>query len=105
MDNKKLLKELKSLLECKLSLKIRKIFLYGSQINGNSQNYSDYDILIVLENDYNWKLEEAIYNTAYEIMLLYDVVLDIKIISIKDMETLKGQQPYIQNAIKSRVFA
>lgn len=104
MDAKKLLKELKNLLEHKLSLKIRKIFLYGSQINGNSQDYSDYDILIVLENDFNWKLEEEIYNTAYELMLLYDVVLDIKIISMNDMETSKGRQPYIQNAIKSEVF-
>lgn len=106
MDNKKIISELKNLLENKISLKIKKIYLFGSQVtNGNVKDYSDYDILILLENDYDWKLEEKIYDISYDVMLKYNIVLDIKIISVKELKTLRGKQPFIQNAIKSGVYA
>src|SRR4030042_1380808 len=103
MDNNKIIYELKKLLENNLSLNIRKIFLFGSQITGNAIDGSDYDVLILLENDYDWKLEERIYDVSYEVMLEYDIVLDIKIISVKELDTLIAKQPFIQNALKSGV--
>ena len=103
MNNNDIINELKKLLENNLSLNIRKIFLFGSQITGNAIDGSDYDVLILLENDYDWKLEERIYDVSYEVMLEYDIVLDIKIISVKELDTLRAKQPFIQNALKSGV--
>jgi len=104
LDNNKLLQELKLYLETKLDLKILKILMFGSRINGNQKINSDYDILILLENDYDWILEQNIYDTSYDIMLKYDLILDVKIISLNELNSLKGKQPFIKNALKSEVF-
>jgi predicted nucleotidyltransferase len=105
MNNHKLLKELKILLDENINNKILKIIMFGSRINGKSELGSDYYILIILENNYDWKIENEIYDFANEIMLKYDVIIDVKIIFSNELNSLRGKQPYIKNALKSEIFA
>jgi len=56
-----IIKELKNLLIENFGDIIDKVILFGSQINGSATEYSDYDILIILKTDYDWRVERKLY--------------------------------------------
>ncbi len=75
--------ERKALQEFKESLLERfsdaEIILYGSKTRGDNKEFSDIDLLILLESDVDTKLEEEIIGLAYDIELEYDVVFGLLI--------------------------
>jgi predicted nucleotidyltransferase len=99
VDKKKILRELKALLMTQFSGQIYKVILFGSQAADDAGDYSDYDILVIMEKRYDWKLKDAILATCYEIDLKYDILTDVKLISKSDLQTIKGKQPFILNAL------
>lgn len=99
VDKKKILKELKALLIAQFSGEIHKVILFGSQAGDDAGEYSDYDILVIMENEYDWKLKDAILATCYEMDLKYDILTDVKLISRSDLNSIKGKQPFILNAL------
>ena len=103
MLNQQAMNELKKLLLKCFPDYIEKIILFGSQINGNAKEYSDYDILIILKKSYNWKLKNKIYDKTWEIDFKYDILTDIKLISNSDLKGIKGKQPFILNALESGI--
>lgn len=107
MKQEQLLKELKQTIENGLKtescIKIDKIILFGSRANGKAKRYSDYDILIIIKGSYDWHIKNKIYNLCYEMDLKYDLVTDIKIISVDELNTIKGKQPYIINALEQGI--
>lgn len=97
----KILHELKSrLLDKAPEAGVEKVILFGSQATGKARKDSDVDILVVLRNDYDWRLRRKIIDECYEIDLGYNVVTDIKMISERELGTLRGQQPLIVDAIR-----
>ena len=104
MKNEELLLELNNKIKNELSINMIKIYLFGSRVNGNCEEYSDYDILIILNEEYDWEKEKRIYDLAYEIMIKYNIIIDIKILSKNEMVSEKGNQPFIQNAINYGVY-
>lgn len=78
---------------------IHKVILFGSQAVDDAEDYSDYDILVIMEKSYNWKLKDAILVACYEIDLKYDILTDVKLISRSDLQTIKGKQPFILDAL------
>ena len=103
MDHILLLKELKNLIETKLLITITHVILFGSRAHGTANVDSDYDILIVVKESYDWKMKNKIYDISYEIDLKYDLVTDIKIISLEELHSLKGRQPFIVNAFDNGI--
>ncbi len=101
----KIVKELKALLFRRFGEEIKQVVLFGSRSQGTARRDSDYDILIVLNNDYTWQQEHHILKTCYEIDLKYDIVTDVKVISVHELQSIKGQQPYILHAIREGVAA
>lgn len=61
--------------------KIQRAALFGSKVRGDSTQYSDIDILLIVTDD-NWKFRKAISKISSGIALKYDVLLDIRMISI-----------------------
>lgn len=103
MDNLEILKKLKkSLIRC-FSSDIDRIVLFGSHCKGADQAFSDYDILVVLKDDYDWRKEEEISKICYQIDLQYDIHTDVKVISLRELNSLKGKQPFIINAMKEGI--
>lgn len=100
----KILTDLKDLLVRHFGDEISRVTLFGSRSQDTAQEDSDYDILIVLKHDYDWRKEKQIINTCYEIDLKYDVLTDVKVISLTELQTLKGKQPYIVNALKEGIM-
>ena len=105
VDSKIILTELKNHLIKNLSNPVKDVILFGSQARGDSQKYSDYDVLIVLDNDYSWKDENSILDLCYDIDLKFDILLDVHIISSKELNSVRGRQPVFQKAIKSGIYA
>jgi predicted nucleotidyltransferase len=99
VDKKKILKELKALLVTEFSGEIHKVILFGSQAIDDANDYSDYDILVIMEKGYDWKLKDAILACCYEIDLKYDILTDVKLISKSDLQTIKGKQPFVLSAL------
>lgn len=99
----KALKELKELLFKSFPDYIDKVILYGSQASGTAKDYSDYDILVILKKAYDWKLKNEIYDKSWEVDFKYDILTDIRLISNPELETIKGKQPFISNAIEKGI--
>jgi len=101
IDSKIILSELKNHLVKNYGNPIKDVILFGYQAHGDSQKFSDYDVLIVLDNDYSGKDENSILDLCYDIDLKFDILLDVHIISVKELNSIRGRQPVFQKAIKS----
>ena len=102
--NKRILNDIKENIQKSYPGIISKIVLFGSQINGNAEKYSDYDILIVLKYKYDWEMESEIIDLCYDIDLKYEIITDIKIVSLNELEQPRGKQRFIQDALHQGVF-
>ena len=105
IDNTKILTDLKNHLLKNYGKSVKDVILFGSHARGDSNEYSDYDILIVLDNDYSGKDENQILDLCYDIDLKYNILLDVHLISSKELTTIRGKQPVFVNAIKSGIYA
>ncbi len=105
IESKIILHELKNHLVKNYNNPVKDVILFGSQARGDSQKFSDYDVLIVLDNDYSGKDENIILYLCYDIDLKFDILLDVHIISVKELNSVRGRQPIFQKAIKSGIYA
>lgn len=103
MRNQQAMKELKELLIKNFPDYIDKVILFGSQAKGSAQDYSDYDILVILKKPYDWRMKNQIYDKTWEIDFKYNILTDIKLISKIDLKTIKGKQPFIMDAVENGV--
>ena len=105
VKNEIILSELKKHLIKNYGGSVKDVILFGSQAQGDSNVFSDYDVLIVLDNDYAGKDENLILDLCYDIDLKYDILLDVHIISNKELKTIRGKQPIFVKAIKTGFYA
>jgi uncharacterized protein len=107
MDDKslKIINDLKKHLQFHLGEIIKDVILFGSRSGNNYSEFSDYDVLIVVNDDFSGKLENKIFDLCYDIDLKYDIMLDIHVLSINELNSLRGKQPVFLNAIKTGIYA
>jgi len=105
VDNKIILSELKEHLIENYGDSVKDVVLFGSQARGDSNKFSDYDVLIILKKAYSGKDENKILDLCYDIDLKHDILLDVHIISNNELKTIRGKQPIFVNAIKSGIYA
>ena len=101
--NREAMRELKELLLATFPQEIEKIILFGSRVNGDARDYSDYDVLVIVNHPYDWRFEDKVYDASYDISLKYDLLADMKIISTDELNTIKGKLPFIQQALERGV--
>ena len=100
------LKELKYSLAKEYGENINSVILFGSRAKGLGNDNSDYDIVVVLKNDYDWKYEKQLSKTVYKFELEKGILTDIHLISVNQINnTLKGKDPLFVNAIKNGIYA
>jgi len=104
MYNKNAMFSLKKSLLSKYSKDIDRIILYGSRVENTEDYFSDYDLLLVLNHAYDWKLKRDIRNLTYDINLDYDIVTDTKFVSKDELNSLIGAVPFIQEALAKGVI-
>lgn len=101
-----LLKTVKNLLQQRFGNIIRDVILFGSQAMGTAREDSDYDVLIVLNREYDWKFRDQVIDAIYDLELQYDILIDTFLISTHELHhTLRGAQPVFTNALKYGVYA
>lgn len=107
MKNKRtIIKELKSALVAHLGMEIREVILFGSRATGKAHRDSDYDVLIIVNKDYDWRLEDRIISVVYGLELKYDILIDMKIISLNELHhTFKGIHPLYRDAMQMGIYA
>ncbi len=100
MDTKKLAIEIKKHLNKDLNNIVTDVVIFGSQIKGTATAESDYDVIIVLNKEYNRKTIRQINDLCYDIDLKYDIFIDSQIISENELQTgLRGKHPIFKLAI------
>ncbi len=105
-DKLTILQELKHLLQEHFHDDINDVILFGSQAKGTALEDSDYDVLIVLNRDYDWKYRNHICHVIYDMELEYDIFIDMHIISRHELfYTLRGAQPIFVNAVNKGIYA
>ncbi len=105
VDNNKILADLKNHLIQNYDGSINEIILFGSHASGGSTKDSDYDVLIVLDNDYTAKDENIILDLCYDINLKYDILIDAHLLSEREIKSIRGKQPIFVNALKNGIHA
>lgn len=105
VETHKILADLKKHLIQNYNGSIKEIVLFGSHASGKSTQDSDYDVLIVLDNDYSAKDENIILDLCYDINLKYDIIVDAHLLSQREIETIRGKQPIFVNALKNGIHA
>jgi predicted nucleotidyltransferase len=105
MNNKALILDIKFKCTVEFNSLISKVILFGSRANKSAGKYSDYDILIVITDQIDWKKKDSILDIVSDIALENDIVVDAHIISEPELKTIKGKQPYILRALESKMVA
>jgi uncharacterized protein len=105
MNNIEILSELKGLLENAFPGSIHGVILFGSQAAGWAREGSDFDILVIINGNADWKTKQRISDIAYEMDLKYGILTDVTVMSQKEMKTIKGRQPFIQEALEYGIAA
>ena len=103
MDNMALLNKMKSVLDNSFSGLIEKVILFGSRVDGTARDYSDYDVLVVVNRTIDWETRDSIRSALYELNIEYDILLSVQVISEPELHTIMGKQPFIQNAIETGI--
>ena len=61
-------------------------------MKGNAAKDADYDVLIILDTDYNQKTKKLINGLCYDFDLNYDIFLDTQIISKSELKnSIRGK--------------
>lgn len=103
-ETKIIIKDLKRRLSNHLKDNLIDVILFGSQQRGDCSVDSDYDILIIVKEGNNWKMEREISDICYEIELKYDIITDIHVLAENELNLPRGKQPIFYNAIKQGYY-
>ena len=98
-----LLNRMKSLLKRDFSSLVVKIVLFGSRVDGSARDYSDYDVLVVVNKTIDWRTRDAIRSVLYDLNFEYDILVSVQVISEPELATIRGRQPFIQNAMETGI--
>lgn len=106
VDKQQIIADIKNKLKHRFGKNLKSLILFGSQAWGQPNHASDYDILIVLSGQYDWKTENEISDICYDIDLKYEILTDTHIVSEDELQnTIKGYDPVFVNAIQKGIYA
>jgi len=98
--------ELKKALVAHFGDDVRDVILFGSQASGTSSDDSDYDVLILVANDYDWKYQNLVFDKAFDVGLKCGVLFDLNLLSVNELEnSLRGKEPIFLNAMQKGIHA
>jgi predicted nucleotidyltransferase len=104
-SNQIILSDLKKHLSKNFDKPIQDVILFGSQAVGYSKEGSGFDVLVVLNSDYDWKDEGKVLDLCFDINLKYDIIIDLHLLSKSEIVSPRGKQPVFVNALKKGLYA
>ena len=97
---RKIVNELKEIISNKYDL--RKMMLFGSTSRGERIPESDIDVFVCLSK-VNREIEEDLFDTAYELELKYDCVIDLFVFDEKIHDGVYAQIPLYRNILREGI--
>jgi predicted nucleotidyltransferase len=83
--------------------RLQKIVLFGSRARGDEKPYSDYDILIVVE-ERERPLIDALYDAAQEVLYVTQRLISFKIYKRADFERFAAMPtPFMANVLREGI--
>jgi predicted nucleotidyltransferase len=102
----KILQEAKARLVAAFGDKIKDVILFGSRAWGKPHRWSDWDFLVVVRGEYDWKTVSEIRGIMAYLDLDFDVFTQTLVISESDLlHSLRGAQPVFQKAKLNGIYA
>ena len=87
-SNNEILKEIKTAIQHEIP--DAKIYLFGSRVNGNAHEESDWDILILTQNKYSKEIKWKIQDKLFPLSLKLSAYFDIKLIQEEEWNNNPG---------------
>ena len=53
---------------------VERVILYGSKARGEADDYSDIDLVLLMASRLNWREEQAIVSTLFDLGMKYDML-------------------------------
>jgi len=97
---KKIVNELKAIISKKYQLK--ELRLFGSSARGDRTNESDIDVFVCLAK-VNRKIEEDLFDMAYDLELKYGYTIDIFVFDTSIHEGVNSYLPVYRNILKEGI--
>ncbi len=87
-----------------LKNKIRFIYLFGSRARGDEKPYSDYDLLLIVSENFTLADKDSLYDHVMDILLATGAVISLKIFKEGEFSKLRELgTPFIRNVLKEGV--
>lgn len=87
-----------------LKAKIKTIYLFGSRARGDAKPYSDYDLLFVVTQEFNFEDKSRLYDFVMDILLDTGRLVSLKIFKEKEFERLRHLgTPFTKNILREGV--
>lgn len=100
MNAMKVIKDLKVHLLRNCNKNIEDVIMFGSRASGTSMLDSDLDVLLIIGEVYTNKDKIEILDLCYDINIKHDIILDVHLLSKKEINSPRGNQPIFANALK-----
>ena len=81
---------------------IREMRVFGSSARGDTRKESDIDVWVCLA-ELNRKIEEGLFDIAYDVELKYDCLIDLIAVSEQDLDGKIGIAPIQRNILSEGV--
>jgi predicted nucleotidyltransferase len=102
----KVLQAAKARLVERFGEKIQDVILFGSRAWGKPNRWSDYDLVVVVRGNNNWKQIEKIRSVLYDLDSELDIITHALVISDQELQhSLRGAQPVFQHALSKGIYA
>ena len=102
----KILQAAKQRLTAKFGDKIKDVVLFGSRAWGKPTRWSDWDFVVVVRGEYDWRFRWAISDVMTGIDLDYDVFIQTLVVSDDELKyTSHGYEPVFVKALSQGIYA
>ena len=96
-----IIQELREVIQKEIGTALRDIILFGSRARGDSSPDSDYDILVLVDNETK-EIEDKIFNASYEIGWRNNVIITV-FVHNKGYFDSKKYEPLFMNIRKEGI--
>ena len=88
----------------KVKQKIQAVYLFGSRARGTERPDSDYDLLLVVREDFSLSDKEKLYDRVVDILLETGRLVSLKVFKEKKFQRLCALgTPFIENILKEGI--